>query len=99
MNAEFIGEWDIAPRGHPNDGRAEVFDVDASMSVRERLAARRRLPTGTHVPHPKIRTRSIRSDVWQFERPLEVTVDGRRVGRGIDARGRPSSPDAAAVYV
>ena len=43
MNAEFIGEWDVAPRGHPNDGRVEVFDVDASMSVRDRLAARGRL--------------------------------------------------------
>ena len=32
MNAEFIGDWDVAPRGHPNDGRAEVFEVDASMS-------------------------------------------------------------------
>ena len=28
MNAEFIGEWDVAPRGHPNDGRVEVFEVD-----------------------------------------------------------------------
>lgn len=97
MNAEFIGEWDIAPRGHPNDGRVEVVDVGASMSVRERMAARRRLPTGTHVPHPCITTRSMKTGSWQFERPLDVTVDGRYVARAtslsIDVLG-----DAATVH-
>lgn len=97
MNAEFIGEWDIAPRGHPNDGRVEVVDVDASMSARERLAARRRLPSGTHVPHPSITTRSVKNGSWQFERPLDVVVDGRRVARAsrlsIDVLA-----DAATVY-
>jgi hypothetical protein len=97
MNAEFIGDWDIAPRGHPNDGRIEVVDVDASMSTRERLAARRRLPTGTHVPHPSITTRSMKTGSWQFERPLDVIVDGRRVARAsrlsIDVLA-----DAATVY-
>lgn len=98
MNAEFIGEWDVAPRGHPNDGRAEVFDVDASMSLRDRLAARRRLPSGTHAPHPSIVTRSVRTGTWEFERPLDVVVDGRRVDRAsrlsIDVIA-----DAAIVYV
>jgi hypothetical protein len=97
MNAEFIDKWDIAPRGHPNDGRVEVVDVDASMSTRERMAARRRLPTGTHVPHPSITTRTVRTGSWQFERALDVVVDGRRVDRAsmlsIDVL-----PDAAIVY-
>jgi hypothetical protein len=97
MNAEFVGEWDVAPRGHPNDGRMEVFDVDASMSVRHRIAARRRLRTGTHVPHPHVRTRALRTGAWSFPRPLEVIVDGRCVGRAsrltVDV-----VPDAAIVY-
>jgi hypothetical protein len=96
-NAEFIGEWDIAPRGHPNDGRVEVVDVQASMSVRERLAARRRLPAGTHLPHPSIATGSVRTGSWQFERPLEVVVDGRRVGRASTLSIGVRS-DAATVY-
>jgi hypothetical protein len=97
MNAEFIGEWDIAPRGHPNDGRAEVVDVDAAMSVRERMAARRRLPTGTHVPHPSITTRSVRTGSWQFEHPLDVAIDGRRVDRA-SALSVAVLADAATVY-
>ena len=97
MNAEFIGDWDIAPRGHPNDGRAEVVDVDPSMSARERLAARRRLPTGTHVPHPSIATRSVRTGSWQFERPLDIVVDGRRVDRA-STLSIDVIADAATVY-
>jgi hypothetical protein len=97
MNAEFIGDWDIAPRGHPNDGRVEVVDVAASMTARERLAARRRLPTGTHVPHPSIATTSVRTGTWEFERPLDVVIDGRRSDRAsrlsIDVLA-----DAATVY-
>jgi hypothetical protein len=97
MNAEFIGEWDVAPRGHPNDGRVEVFEVESSMSLRERFAARRRLPTGTHVPHPRITSRSVRSASWEFERPLEVVVDGRNLGRTA-ALSVTVVPDAARVY-
>ena len=97
MNAEFIGEWDVAPRGHPNDGRAEVFEVDASMSVRQRLSARRRLRTGTHVPHPCVSTRSVRAGTWNFARALEVEVDGRSVGRASSLSIRVV-PDAAIIH-
>lgn len=97
MNAEFVGEWDVAPRGHPNDGRMEVFEVDASMSVRDRIAARRRLRTGTHVPHPRVNTRSLRRGTWSFVRPLEVVVDGRRIGRA-SSLAIEVVPDAATVY-
>jgi hypothetical protein len=97
MNAEFIGSWDVAPRGHPNDGRAEVVDVGASMSPRERLAARRRLATGSHLPHPRIATRSVKAGSWEFERPLEVVVDGRHVGRA-SVIAVEVVPDAALVY-
>lgn len=97
MNAEFIGDWDVAPRGHPNDGRVETFAVDPAMSVRQRLSARRRLRSATHVPHPQVTVRSVRSATWTFPYPLEVVVDGRRVGRAraIDVT---VVPDAAVVY-
>jgi len=97
MNAEFLGPWDVAPRGHPNDGRAEVFEVAASMRLRVRLDARRRARTAAHVPHPDIVQRSVRSADWTFPTALDVHVDGRRVGA---ARQLAIAvvPDAATVY-
>ncbi len=97
MNAEFRGDWDVAPRGHPNDGRVETFEIDRSMSLRQRLSARRRVRTGTHVPHPQIATRSVRSASWDFDRPMEIIVDGRRIGRGLSI-AVSVVPDAAIVY-
>jgi hypothetical protein len=97
MNAEFVGTWDVAPRGHPNDGRAEVVEVQASMSIRERLAARRRLAIGTHLPHPRISSRSVKGGSWKFERPLVVVVDGCVVGRA-SSLSVEVVPDAALVH-
>jgi hypothetical protein len=97
MNAEFIGDWDIAPRGHPNDGRAEVFEVDSSMSARDRWSARRRLRNATHVPHPQIATRSVRHATWTFPQPLVVIVDGHEVGQA-SSLAIQVVPDAAVVY-
>ena len=81
MNAEFLGRWDVAPRGHPNDGRVEVVAAGPELSVRQRIAAWRRLPTASHVPHPAISTRSVKRDRWAFRRPVAVSVDGRAMGR------------------
>ena len=80
MNAEFIGDSDVAPRGHPNDGRVEVLEVGSDFGLRQRLAARRAARTATHVPHPLIATRSVRTASWTFESPMTVLVDGVRVG-------------------
>ncbi|HEX6236908.1 MAG TPA: hypothetical protein VFZ68_06925 [Acidimicrobiales bacterium] len=81
MNAEFHGAWDVAPRAHPGDGMLDVLDVAPSMTLGDRLRARSRLPSGTHVPHPAIRL--VRRSAVQFdlEEPLEVWLDGEPVGR------------------
>jgi len=80
MNAEFVGDLDVAPRGHPNDGRAETFRVGADMGVRQRWEVRRRLPSARHLPHPAIAVRPIRSMTWEFDRLRVVVVDGRKLG-------------------
>lgn len=97
MNAEFIRDWDVAPRGHPNDGRVEVFEVDARFGVRQRLAARRRARTATHVPHPLITTRSVRAADWTFASPMTVLVDGVRIAAARDVAITVVA-DAAVVY-
>jgi YegS C-terminal NAD kinase beta sandwich-like domain len=80
MNAQFLGRWDVAPRSHPNDGRLDIVEVDGRFGVRQRLQARRLLPTGRHVPHPDVRERRITSETIEMDRPLEVTADGRSLG-------------------
>lgn len=97
MNAEFIGAWDVAPRGHPNDGRVDVFECDAGMSMRQRVAARRRARSGTHVPHPSITARSVRSATYSYSEPLEVRIDGCRQGRAATI-AITVRPDAGVVY-
>lgn len=97
MNAEFVGDWDVAPRGHPNDGRVEVFEVDATMSIRQRVAARRRVRTASHVPHPKITRRSVRSATWTFPSAMTIVVDGRHVGAATSVHVTVL-PDAGVVY-
>ena len=98
MNAEFVGRWDVAPRGHPNDGRAEVFEAGPELSLRQRLAAWRRLPNASHLPHPAITTRSVERERWAFRRPMVVRIDGQGRGRATDVEVTVI-PDAGIVHV
>ncbi len=79
MNAAFVGSFNVAPRAHPGDGKLDI--VEASLSFGDKLKARRRLPSGTHVPHPDISTRSVRESVLNFDMDLDIWVDGRKRGR------------------
>ena len=82
MNVDHLGEWYVAPRGHPNDGVFDVVEVAAEMPLRQRLSARSRLPTGAHVPHPMITTARGNCRTWTFDRDLDIWIDGLRAGRG-----------------
>jgi hypothetical protein len=79
MNAEFLGGWDVAPRAHPGDGLLDVVDVAAAMSLGDRLRARRRLPSGGHVPHPAIAVVRRSAVQVDFDRTTPVWLDGERV--------------------
>jgi diacylglycerol kinase family enzyme len=96
MNAQFIGSWDVAPRSHPGDGRLDVVDADPTLA--DRWKARRRLATGSHVPHPRIAVRA--TDAWQTDLtpPLDVWLDGVKVGRARHLSVRVE-PDALTVVV
>lgn len=80
MTAQYLGTWDVAPRSHPNDGRVDVVTVDAAMTVGDRRKARARLPLGTHMPHPHITVRQLRTGEWDLPAGTRVWVDGRPVG-------------------
>jgi len=52
-----------------------------SLARRERREMRRRLPTGSHVPHPRIAAGSARRVDVEVRARLPVEVDGRQRGR------------------
>lgn len=84
MNAELVGQWRVAPAAHPNDGRLHVLATGLSgpsLSLRERMLARTRLRSGTHIPHPAISMRRVADAEFRFERPVTLWLDGEQVGR------------------
>lgn len=98
MNAEFLGDLDLVPRGHLNDGRVETLRIGAGVGVRQRLAMRRRARNASHLPHPAIETRSVRTARWTFDRPRRVMLDGvvRGTGRTLAVE---VVPDAATLLI
>jgi hypothetical protein len=73
-NGQFLRGLDLVPRGHPGDGRAEVQVY--ALRRGERRAMRKRLPTGTHVPHPRIRARTAAAVEVRASGPVPMEVDG-----------------------
>lgn len=78
MNAQYLGEWDVAPRSHPNDGKLDVLDADLSLG--DRLKARGRLASGTHVPHPAISERRVTATQIDLDDGMRVWLDGECLG-------------------
>lgn len=75
-NGEYLRGRDVVPRGHPGDGRLEVHVYAVAAGQRRRM--RSRLATGTHVPHPGIRTAQGAHVVLHWDRPVRLEVDGTR---------------------
>ena len=98
MNAQFYGRYDIAPRGHPNDGKLDVVRVDRAMGWRERLQARQRARTGTHLPHPRMTSRSVAEINLDFDQSMDVWIDGVRCDPARHVR-IDVEPDAFTAYV
>lgn len=92
-NAAFLGAYNVAPKAHPGDGRIDLIEADLSLS--ERLAARSRLRSGTHVPHPKIKIRRCRAAQREFARPMPVRIDGVPLGdaKTLSIRVEPEALD------
>lgn len=78
-NAEFLGAADLAPRAHPGDGWLDTQVY--ALPPGQRSPMRRRLPTGTHVPHPSLPARRARVVEVRTEAPWPWTADGRALGR------------------
>jgi hypothetical protein len=89
-SGQFLRGNDVVPRGHPGDGRAEVQVYAVPRG--QRSGVRRRLPQGTHLPHPAItQTTGRRIDVVSAKR-------GAKHGVGLEIDGVPG-PEAIRVTV
>lgn len=75
-NAGRTGSLDLAPRSHPNDGRAEVFVLDRSVPLSQRAIARRRARTGTHLPHPSMSVSHVTDIRLDRRRGQRLRIDG-----------------------
>ena len=73
-SGEYLRGRDVVPRGHPGDGRLEVQVYALASS--QRAGMRRRLATGTHLPHPQIQTAGGERATVQWARPVRLEVDG-----------------------
>lgn len=91
MNAQYIGHWDVAPKGHPDDGRLDVLDGDLPLG--QRIQARRRLGHGTHVPHPGIEVRRVAAIQIDLGRAVPVELDGEPIdsARHLSIRVEPDA--------
>jgi hypothetical protein len=96
MNAQWLGDWNLGPRAHPNDGLLDTSD--ARLRLGDLAKVRRRLPTGTHLPHPAISTRRTGAMTFELERALPVWLDGEQVDEGRVLAVR-LEPDALRVVV
>ncbi len=96
MNAQFLGPYDLAPRGHPNDGYVEV--TEGALPLGERLRARTRARTGTHLPHPALHTSRVEAMQFELDRPTPVRIDSicTSTAQNISLR---VEPDALLVVV
>jgi hypothetical protein len=98
MNADRIGRWEVAPRAHPNDGLADIVEVDVRLGLRARWQAWRRLPTGTYLPHPDIETSRVAVTAWEFEPALRLWLDGVEIGT-VRSLGVTVEPDGAVIHI
>lgn len=73
-NGQFVRGCDLVPRGHPGDGVFEVQVYDVAFG--ERGALRRRLGSGSHLPHPRIHGFRARGLSVVAERAVALEIDG-----------------------
>lgn len=96
MNAAFRGDQNVAPRGHPNDGRLTV--IDGALGLVDRRRALARVVTGSHLPHPDLTVRRVLEQRFVVDRPMTVRLDGQVIGRSRSFTLR-CIPDAATIVV
>jgi len=94
VNGSYVGELDLGPRAHPNDGRLDM--TDGALPMGQRRQGRRRARSGSHVPHPDLVTRRAAELEVHHDRALHLWLDGEPSGTATDLVVR-CLPDALVV--
>ena len=84
------------PRAHPGDGLLDHLHVVPQMKLRQRWQCRRKMRTGSHLPHPDLQV--LRSTDFDFKGPRKLTVDGIARGQFVSVSCR-ILPEALMVIV
>ncbi|HUR77713.1 MAG TPA: hypothetical protein VMZ22_07185 [Acidimicrobiales bacterium] len=95
MNAQWIGDWNLGPKAHPNDGIVDAYE--GHLGLFEWRKVRARLPTGSHLPHPRISATRSKAVSFEFTSDYEVFIDGEAVARARHLAIR-IEPDALRVF-
>ena len=90
-NSPWWGDYNVAPKAHPNDGLLDVVEFD--LGPRQWKPVRARMATGSVLPHPGIRARrdSAYSAEWDEERTIVVDDVAVGAARRIAVRIRPDA--------
>lgn len=96
MNAQWLGEWNLGPKAHPNDALLDVYE--SSLTIGDLPKVRGRLHHGAHLPHPRLKEQRRQAVQISLPRALPVRLDGVAVGRFRDLSLRVE-PDALSVVV
>lgn len=96
MNAQWCGPYDLGPRSHPGDGLLDI--TVGSLGLRQRAAVRTRARSGSHLPHPALRTSRSRSHEVDTGHRTSMYLDGLRIAVCSRASVR-LEPDAFMVHI
>lgn len=80
MNGTHLGDWNLGPKAHPNDGLVDI--TFGKLSLVDRWKAAKRAPAGAHVPHPALTTKRTKTFAITLGAPTPIFVDGVSVGSG-----------------
>lgn len=81
----FLGELNVAPRAHVNDGLIDALEFKGSIRLRQLLLMRRRMRLGDHLPHPRLTMHRGTEVTWPSSphgaKSSAVSIDGKQRGR------------------
>lgn len=80
MNGSLLGDLDLGPRAHPGDGLIDT--TIGRLDLRQRVLARSKARSGSHLPHPSLATKRGTAFSYTLAASAVVIADGIEVGRG-----------------